>query len=284
VPYVITLIAPSQAPILEALEHVRKSISHAHIRDLNGAFDIVTDTPASKSLMDEIRARFQVDILWQDLAHREKRLFIADMDATMVEEETLDELAAYVGLKDQIAAITKRAMNGELDFHAALRERVSLLKGLSASALHDTAAKMHFTNGGKQLLSTLRRNKVHCVLVSGGFTFFTGHVAAFLGFNENYGNTLNIEGGMLTGTVGEPILDKTYKQTCLENTARRLGIPLTQTIAIGDGANDLPMLQTAGLGVGFQSKPLLRDVLPNHLLYCGLDALIPVMGLAPDIK
>jgi phosphoserine phosphatase len=229
--------------------------------------------------MDNIRDKHQIDILWQDAAHRQKRLFIADMDATMVEEETLDELAGYVGLKDQIAAITKRAMNGELDFKSALRERVGLLKGLPESALADTAKKMHFTQGGKELLAALKRSNIHCILVSGGFTFFTSKVAQTLGFDENHGNTLTIDNGALTGTVGEPILDKNFKKSCLEETARRLNIALTQTIAIGDGANDLPMLQTAGLGIGWRPKPILRDVLPNHLLYTGLDALIYGLGL-----
>ncbi len=280
-PYVITLIAPSQAPILEAAAHVQKNLNCRERKPTGTALDLESDTPAAKQLMDDVRAKFAVDILCQDAAHRHKRLFIADMDATMVEEETLDELAGYVGLKDQIAAITRRAMEGELDFHAALRERVGLLKGLSATALEQTAAKMTFTKGGKQLLSALKRNNVTCILVSGGFTFFTSRVAAFLGFDENHGNILNIEDGLLTGTVGEPILDKTFKQNCLEQSAARLGIPLSATVAIGDGANDLPMLQTAGLGVGFQSKPLLRDALSNHLLFNGLDALIPVLGLTP---
>jgi phosphoserine phosphatase len=197
----------------------------------------------------------------------------------MVAEETLDELAAYAGIKDKIAAITARAMNGVVDFEAALRERVALLKGLPESALHETAAKMTFTPGGRELLIALKKSGAHCVLVSGGFTFFTAKVAAALGFQANHGNTLVVENGALTGTVGDPILDKTFKKTCLENTAKHLGIDITQTVAIGDGANDLPMLQAAGLGVGFHSKPVLREALDNHLLFNGLDGLTYALGL-----
>lgn len=280
-PYVITLIAGSQAPILDAAAALKKDAKTADFRvSRDGrAMDIVTDSPASKQLMDEIRVKYEIDILWQDAATREKRLFIADMDATMVEEETLDELAAHIGLKDKIAAITARAMRGELDFAAALRERVALLRGLPETALASTAEKMTFTKGGDKLLNTLKRRNVHCVLVSGGFTYFTSRVAKTLGFDEHHGNILHLNGDVLTGTVNFPILDKNSKKKYLEDAAANLGIPLSQTIAIGDGANDLPMLETAGLGVGYKSKPLLRDALPNHILFNGLDALIYGLGL-----
>ena len=244
------------------------------------AVDLVTDTPASTAQMDLVRDQHRVDILCQKLDTRLKRLFMADMDATMVEEETLDELAAYAGIKDQIAAITARAMNGELDFKAALRERVSLLKGLPTSAMSETAAKMHYMPGGSELIAALKSNGVRCILVSGGFTYFTSKVAETLGFDANHGNTLNIGPDQkLDGTVGEPILDKSFKKACLEENAAKIGCPLSACVAIGDGANDLPMLQTAGLGVGFHSKPVLREQLPNHILYNGLDALIYALGL-----
>lgn len=279
--YVITLIAPSQAPFLEAVETLQKAQNFGNQRVLadGRAIEIEAGMAVANDLMDEVRARFHIDIICQQKDTLAKKLFIADMDATMVEEETLDELASYAGIKDQIADITARAMNGELDFQDALRERVALLKNLPASALNETAAKMHFTPGGKKLLSALKANEIHCVLVSGGFTFFTSKVAETLGFDENHGNTLHIENGMLTGTVGEPILDKTFKKKCLEDVCARLKINPAQSIAIGDGANDLPMLQTAGLGIGFKSKPLLRQKLSNHLLFSDLDALICVLNL-----
>ncbi len=283
-PYVITLIAPSQAPSFDRLPQkiLRESgLKPGETRVLaeGRAVDITCDAPAPAWVMDKIREQCRIDVLCQETATRARRLFMADMDATMVEEETLDELAAHAGIKDQIAAITRRAMNGELDFQAALHERVALLKGLPETALADTAAKMHYMPGGELLLKTLKAHNVHCVLVSGGFTYFTAQVAKHLGFDENHGNTLLLENGALTGRVGLPILDKAFKKLCLETTAAKLGIPLSQTVAIGDGANDLPMLQTAGLGVGYQSKQVLRDSLSNHLLFNGLDALVYGLGL-----
>lgn len=279
--YVITLIAPQQAPFFE--EGPLKNLGlngERKILQQGRAVDLVTDTPASAAQMDAVRTQFHIDILCQPLESRKKRLFIADMDATMVEEETLDELAAFAGIRDQIAAITARAMNGELDFGAALRERVGLLKGLPAAALSETAAKMHYTQGGKELIAALKSNGVHCILVSGGFTYFTSKVAETLEFDANHGNILNMAADQtLLGTVGEPILDKTFKKACLIENAAKLGIDLSACVAIGDGANDLPMLQTAGLGVGFHSKQVLRDALPNHILFSGLDALIYALGL-----
>jgi len=285
-PYVTTLIAPQQAPFFDdaPLRAMAKAGFRTETRAgiaPQRAVDVLSGSPAPKDLMDDIRATYKIDIVTQKAATRKKRLFMADMDATMVTEETLDELAAHAGLKDKIAAITTRAMNGELDFKEAVRERVGLLRGLPVTALADTAARMTFTKGGAQLLKTLKANGVHCVLVSGGFQFFTNHVAAALGFHENHGNVLQIDGGVLAGTVGEPILDKNFKKKCLEDTAARMGTTLAEAVAIGDGANDLPMLETAALGVGFQSKQLLRDALPNHILFGGLDTLIYALGLEP---
>jgi phosphoserine phosphatase len=286
VSYVTTLIAPQQAPFfdnapLRALQDAGVRVNERVVQDPARAIDLITDAPVAGEALDTLRDAFGIDVICQDLEKRKKRLFMADMDATMVTEETLDELAAYAGIKDQIAAITARAMNGELDFAAALRERVGLLAGLPENTLAETAGKMHFTQGGDRLLRTLKNHGVYCVLVSGGFTYFTGHVARTLGFDENHGNTLNIENGALTGTVGDPILDKNFKKKCLEDTAKRLNLSLDETVAIGDGANDLPMLQTAGLGVGWRSKKILRDTLPNHIFFGGLDSLIYALGLPP---
>jgi len=285
-PYVTTLIAPQQAPFfddapLRALAAAGFKTDARESRTPQRAVDILSSSPAPKELMDDIRATYKIDILTQKAATRKKRLFMADMDATMVTEETLDELAAHAGLKDKIAGITTRAMNGELDFKEAVRGRVGLLRGLPVTALTETAAKMTFTKGGALLLKTLKANGIHCVLVSGGFEFFTNHVANRLGFDENHGNVLEIDGGVLAGTVAEPILDKNFKKKCLEDTAARMGATLAEAVAIGDGANDLPMLETAALGVGFQSKQLLRDALPNHILFGGLDTLIYALGLEP---
>lgn len=283
-PYVTTLIAPQQAPFFDeaALNALKLANIETDIRIVqeNGrAVDVFSAALVPKEVLDSLRTDLKIDAVCQNADTRKKRLFMADMDATMVEEETLDELAAYAGLKDKIAEITKRAMNGELDFKEAIKERVGLLKGLPLAALSETAAKITYTSGGHELLKTLRANNIHCVLVSGGFTYFTSKVSQTLGFSENHGNTLDIAGDVLAGTVAEPILDKNFKKHCLAETAKTHKIALEQTIAVGDGANDLPMLEAAGLGIGFQSKKILRETLPNHLLYSGLEALIYVMGL-----
>lgn len=285
-PYVTTLIAPQQAPFFDdapardlALGGIK--LDARVVLGEGRAVDFFSSAAPAREALDAVRANHGIDIITQDVSARKKRLFLADMDATMVAEETLDELAAHAGLKEKIAAITARAMNGELDFREALRERVGLLRGLPVSTLAETAAHMTFMQGGAVLLETLKNQGVHCVLVSGGFTYFTGHVAATLGFDENHGNTLEVSGAVLSGTVGEPILDKNFKKSCLVETAAKLGAQLHETVAIGDGANDLPMLETAGLGVGFQSKPVLRAALPNHIIHGGLDTLIYALGLAP---
>lgn len=283
-PYVTTLIAPQQAPFfdeapLKALKIANIETDIRSVLEEGRAVDVFSGKPVPKAVLDEIRLNHGIDAVCQNADTRKKRLFMADMDATMVAEETLDELAAHAGLKDKIAEITKRAMNGELDFKEAVKERVDLLKGLPLSALSETASKITYTNGGQELLKVLRANGVHCVLVSGGFNYFTSKVSETLGFNENHGNTLDVAGDALAGTVAEPILDKNFKKQCLEDTSKAHKIPLVQSIAIGDGANDLPMLETAGLGIGFQSKKVLREALPNHLLFNGLDALIYVLGM-----
>jgi phosphoserine phosphatase len=195
------------------------------------------------------------------------------MDATIVECETLDELAARAGIKDQIAAITTRAMNGELDFKAALRERIALLKGLPTTALYETLAEMKLSPGASDLIMGQRARGVTCILVSGGFTFFTHAIAEKCGFNSHHGNFLGINDTVLDGTVSEPIIDKDAKLAHLKSHAQELGIDLTQTVAIGDGANDIPMLAAAGLGIGYRPKKLVEETILNCLKYADLDRL-----------
>jgi len=215
----------------------------------------------------------RIDVLCTPHPASPVKLFIADMDATMVEGETLDDLAAHAGLQDKVSAITARAMNGELDFKAALRERVALLKGLPVSALDETLADVRLSPGAEELIRTLRQNGAICVLVSGGFTFFTQAVAARLGFHHHHGNVLDIQGDKLTGTVKDPILDKDSKRNFLETYTHTLGIRMEQTMAIGDGANDLPMLEAAGLGIGYRPKSVLRERLLNCWFYNDLKML-----------
>jgi phosphoserine phosphatase len=204
------------------------------------------------------------------------------MDSTIVTSETLDELAAEAGLKDAIAAITQRSMNGEIDFAEALRARVGMLKGLPLTALARTWAATNVTNGAAELVATMRANGAITALVSGGFTYFTGRVAALLGFDLHRANTLIDDGATLTGKVGEPILDRHAKrQTLLELTSTH-DIPLTQTLAVGDGANDLDMLQTAGLGVAFHAKHIVAQATRAKVKHGNLRALLFAQGYRAD--
>jgi phosphoserine phosphatase len=193
------------------------------------------------------------------------RLVVADMESTMIEQEMLDELAALLGIHDQVAAITRRAMNGELDFTAALQERVALLRGQPASLLDQAAQRMTLMPGADVLLSTLKGKGAACWLVSGGFTVFAEPVARRLGFDRCFANELVIEQGVITGTVREPILDKDAKLRILQQGCTELGIDRAQTMALGDGANDIPMLQAAGLGIAYHAKPIVRQAVPHQL-------------------
>ncbi len=240
------------------------------------AAGIPVQNAVTMTQMAELRAIVaddHIDVLCTPHPNPDKKMLIADMDATIVDSETLDELAAKAGIKDQIAAITARAMNGELDFKAALRERVALLKGLPVTALHKTLQETKLCKGADALIMSCRAKGMTCILVSGGFTFFTAAIAERCGFNANHGNILNNDGITLDGTVAEPILDKDAKVAFLKSHAQDLGIDLAQTVAIGDGANDIPMLAAAGLGIGYRPKPVVEENILNLLKYADLDRL-----------
>jgi phosphoserine phosphatase len=219
-----------------------------------------------------------VDAIATPRAGRRKRLLLADMDSTIVEGETLDELAAFAGLKDRIAAITARSMNGEIDFATALRERVAMLKGLPVSALDATWEAVRDTPGAAELIATMRADGAACALVSGGFTFFTGRVAARLGFDLHLANVLELDGEVLAGTVAEPILDRDAKLAALKRLAAERGLPLSATAAIGDGANDLAMLGAAGLGVAWRAKPVVAAAARARLDHADLTGLLFAQG------
>ncbi len=219
-----------------------------------------------------------VDAIAQPAAGRRKLLLLADMDSTIVTTETLDELAAHAGLREEIAAITRRSMNGELDFREALRARVAMLKGLEVAALEATWAHTEYTPGARELIATMRAHGARTALVSGGFTFFTGRVAAALGFDEHRANELLQAGGRLTGAVAEPILDRDAKLVAMRELAAGLGIGLDAVAAVGDGANDLAMLRAAGLGVAFRAKPVVAAEARAQLRHAGLRGVLFAQG------
>jgi phosphoserine phosphatase len=219
-----------------------------------------------------------VDIFIVKARGRRKAVLVADMDSTIVTTETLDEIAAFAGIKEQIAEITRRSMNGELDFPSALRERVAMLKGLSLSALEKTWAETKFCPGARELVATMKSFGATTALVSGGFTYFTSRVAAALGFDEHRSNTLLDDGAALTGFVAEPILDKDAKLQALNELAARRAVKLSATMAVGDGANDLPMLQAAGLGMAYYAKPVVAAQVANRIEHTDLTSLLFAQG------
>jgi phosphoserine phosphatase len=226
----------------------------------------------------------RVDLVVQKAEGRKKRLLIADMDSTMIRQECIDELADEAGVGARVADITARAMNGELDFEAALRERVGLLKGLPEAVIAEVLRdRITLMPGGSVLLATMKANGAYAALVSGGFTAFTSAVATRLGFDENRANTLHVVEGRLAGTVAAPILGKEAKLQALHEITARLGITPAQALAVGDGANDLPMLLAAGTGVALHAKPRVQadcDVRVNH---GDLTALLYLQGYTRDM-
>ncbi len=229
------------------------------------------------TLMDFL-AETEIDVFASSPDRRRKKLLLADMDSTIVSSETLDELADYAGLKDEISAITALAMEGKLDFSGALRERVGLLKNLPVEALEKTLERMALNPGAKTLVETMARNGATCVLVSGGFTFFTGAVARLAGFGHHHGNTLGIENGRLTGGVIDPILDKFAKVDFLHRYVLDLKIEPGDALTIGDGANDIPMLKAAGLGIGYKPKDAVRKAVDNLIIHGDLTAALYAQG------
>ena len=220
------------------------------------------------------------DVVIQPAAGREKRLLVADMDSTMISVECIDELADYAGLKPEIAAITEAAMRGELDFEAALDARVALLKGLDAGVIDRCLAeRVRLMPGATTLVRTMRARGARCVLVSGGFTRFAEPVAREIGFDRAIANELLIQGGVLTGAVARPIVGAETKLATLQGEAVALGVSLDQTVAVGDGANDLPMVQAAGLGVAYHAKPVVAAAAAARIEHGDLTALLWAQGI-----
>jgi phosphoserine phosphatase len=227
-----------------------------------------------------LEALERVDVVVQPEEPRWKRLFVADMDSTIIGQECIDELADYAGLKEKVARITERAMQGELDFSGALRERVRLLAGLDERALKRCLnERVEVTAGAETLVQTMRAGGSACLLVSGGFLSFAEPIASAVGFDRVKANRLVFIGGKLSGEVGDPIVDAMAKCDALIETREQLGLKRHDVLAIGDGANDRLMIEEAGLGIAFRAKPALVEVADAELKYHGLDALLWVQGV-----
>lgn len=236
------------------------------------------DTQAAETMAREAIADAAIDVLVQPAEGRRKRVFVADLESTIIENEVLDELAEFVGLREHVAEITRRAMNGEIDFAAALAERVALLKGLPDTVLGEVAQRIRLMPGARTLVATLRAHGVLIALVSGGFTMFAERVAAELGFDRIFANRLEIENGRIAGTVAPPILGGESKREALLALARESGVPAEAIVAVGDGANDLPMLQAAGLGIAFRAKPAVAAAARWRIDHADLIALLYAQG------
>lgn len=220
-----------------------------------------------------------VDLVVQRAEGRRKRVLLADMDSTMIEQECIDELADEAGVGPRVAEITRRAMNGELDFEAALRERVGLLRGLPVAVIGRVIRdRITLMPGGRELVATMRANGAYAALVSGGFTAFTAQIAGVLGFDENRANTLISDGETLTGEVAEPILGKQAKVDALVDITKRLNLREDEVLAVGDGANDLGMLKRAGAGVALHAKPVVAAECDIRINHGDLTALLFIQG------
>jgi len=273
--FVLNVIGKGAAPeLLRGLDNGPATIlSPGHAFDLPVAVD---------TALAEARARcqgFELDINLVATDKRRKKLLLADMDSTIINVECLDELADMAGLKPQIAAITERAMRGELEFEAALKERVGMLKGLKLEALERTyAERVRLNSGARSLLATMRAHGAHTMLVSGGFGYFTRRVAEAAGFHAERGNTLLDDGTHLTGEVSTPILGREAKLHALEEAVATLKIDFAESLAVGDGANDLAMIQRAGLGVAYHAKPVVAAAAGAAIQHNDLTALLYLQG------
>ncbi|KAG1648453.1 Phosphoserine phosphatase [Nymphon striatum] len=251
----------------------------------NEALDFAVDNQEEiHTRISNIIADAPIDIAVQSAAdNRRKTILIADMDSTMIQQECIDELAAEAGIKDHVAEITARAMNGEIEFEAALTERVALLKDLSVTVIDQViATRIELMPGGPELVRTMRKHGAYCALVSGGFTEFTSRIADMIGFQENRANILLHENGKLTGKVGMPILGKQAKVDALNEIAEKLGLTPNDAIAVGDGANDLGMLGLAGTGVALHAKPSVAAQADIRIDHSDLTSLLYVQGYIKD--
>ncbi|MBN66893.1 MAG: phosphoserine phosphatase SerB [Rickettsiales bacterium] len=286
--HVTTLVAPANTKLeesnidacLQALQLTRENCTIEWLEE-DKACDLLHNLPLNEAQakLADASLRDSIDCVSQPTAHRRKKLLISDMDSTMIQQECIDELAAALDLKERVADITEKAMNGELDFKDALRERVALLQGLHEDQLEEVY-KHHisFMPGARELVQTMKAHGAYCLLVSGGFRFFTNRVAEALGFDEDQSNMLEIFNHVLTGKVVEPILDKESKRAALEQSVEKSKLEKVNVLAVGDGANDLPMLLAAGLGVAYKAKPTVQAQAKACINHGDLTSLLYVQG------
>lgn len=284
----VTLVAADASTLPAAIEVAEIALARMGLS--TGAPDLLgpnaADLTVASDLRDLIRERLEAalegratDVCVQPLEGRRKRLLIADMDSTIIGCECIDELADFAGVKDQVAEITERAMRGELAFEGALRERVAMLKGLGLDKLQACFDdRVRLNPGAETLVRTMAAHGARCVLVSGGFTFFTSRVMAAAGFHANRANTLGDDGAVLTGLVGEPILGREAKLMALREETAALGLTPAEALAVGDGANDLAMIEVAGLGVAYRAKPVVAAKAHARVDHADLTALLYFQG------
>jgi len=284
--FVATLIAAGKLTdevvreAIDRLDATGHDVGAPHWLDVGDAADIVfqgslVSARKELALMDH----GALDVVVQPQGDRTKKLIVADMDSTMITVECIDELADYAGIKDEVAAITQRAMRGEIDFRGALIERVALLGGLPEGMLIECRyERVKLTRGARTLVQTMRAHGAHSVLVTGGFTAFAGPVGEAIGFDKVVANELLIEGGKLTGQVGEPIVDSSAKLETLKAEAARHGLPLADTLAVGDGANDIPMITSAGLGIAYHPHAAAAEAADAVIRHHDLTALLWAQG------
>jgi len=284
----VTLVAADASTLPAAIEVAEIALARMGLS--TGAPDLLgpdaADLTVASDLRELVRERLEAalegratDVCVQSSEGRRKRLLIADMDSTIIGCECIDELADFAGVKEQVAEITERAMRGELAFEGALRERVAMLKGLGLDKLQACFDdRVRLNPGAETLVRTMAAHGARCVLVSGGFTFFTSRVMAAAGFQANRANTLGDDGAVLTGLVGEPILGREAKLTALREETAALGLTPADALAVGDGANDLAMIEVAGLGVAYRAKPVVAAKAHARVDHADLTALLYFQG------
>ena len=290
--YVATLISSTAKPaVTEAAIALAAKALPAVGKPLWLAKGIAADLPFDggnadlRALQETLRkqlASARIDIVLQSAEGRRKRLYLSDMDSTVIGQECIDELADFVAMKPRVAEITERAMRGEIEFEPALRERVNLLKNLPVTVINEVIEKrITLTPGAKTLVATMRKNGAHACLVSGGFTQFTEKIAAMIGFDEQRGNSLSVEDGKITGIV-EPILGREAKLETLKELVARLKLRPEDTLVSGDGANDMPMLEAAGMGVAYRARPIVAEMADARIDFGDLTALLYLQGYKRD--